>query len=126
MSVIKDANGQQRLQTTFKYKDLTNVTFNPANSNYTEAKCSATAVARKLSNKGVEAVKTYNDQIKKGVNEGAFELMSEEEIANLGNVEHHFTMHSAVFASNSASTKCRLVNNTSTVIPGQVATITTQ
>ena len=82
-----------------------------------QAKASAKNVAKRLMNKGKEKVSQYYDQIKKGIKHKTFVRLSDEEVAGLSKVPHHYTYHSAVFSANSASSKVRLVNNTSTCIP---------
>ena len=107
---------------TFRYKHPIEETFHPKNSNYTQAKAAAKSVAKRLMAKGPEKVRQYNDQIKKGIKDKTFVWLSDEEVAGLSKVPHHYTFHSAVFSAS----KVRLVNNTSTCIPTQMATITTE
>ena len=47
-------------------------------------------------------------------------------LLKLSKVPHHYTYHSTVFSANLAFTKVRLVNNTGTCIPTQMATNTTE
>ena len=99
---------------TFKYKHPIEETFHPNNSNYAQAKAAAKYVAKRLMNKGPEKVRKYHDQIKKGIKDKSFVRLSDEEVAGLSKVPHHYNFRLAVFSANSSSSKVRLVNNTST------------
>ena len=62
-------------------------------------------MAKRLIKKGKSSVIQYNNQVKKGIKDKTFVKLTEEEVAGLSNVPHHFTYHLAVFSANSASTK---------------------
>ena len=59
--------------------------------------------------KGKNAVNQYNYQVKKGIKDKKNFMLTEEEVAGLSNVPHHFTYHSAVFSAHSGATKVCLV-----------------
>ena len=63
--------------------------------------------------KGKAAVVQYQEQIEKGISDGTFIKLNDEEIESLKSTPHHYTLHFAVVSQNSATTKVRLVTNTS-------------
>ena len=62
-------------------------------------------------------------QIKKMEDKGAFRVLNEQEILNLGELPHLFTQYNWVFNPNSESTPFRLITNTSAINSGTTISI---
>ena len=76
--------------------------------------------------RGGGAFRNYDAQIDKGIADRTFVLLTQEEVDGLNDTVHHFTTHSAFSLENLTSTKCCLINNMATAVPGQIAMLTTQ
>ena len=119
-------DGNNTLVAEFQYRNPVSETFSPEASNYKQARASVTHLATKRMRKGKYAVRQYQEQIEKGISDGTFVKLSDEEVECFKTKPHHFTFHSAVFSQNSATTKVPHVNKKiSTCVPGKVTTIST-
>ena len=79
-----------RLVAEFQYKNPVSETFSPETSQYKEERASATHLAKKILRKGKNAVRQYQGQIEKGINDGTFVKLSDEEEEGLKCKPHQY------------------------------------
>ena len=106
---------------TYKYRHDVSEVFPPWKSNIIEARKQAKKVIHKAKKQG--NLSDLKEQIQKMENKGAFKVLNEDEIMELGELPHLFTQYNWVFNPNSESTPFRLITNTSAINSGTTISI---
>ena len=124
MKAVKEGEKFRLVQKLVFTKDE-EVLFNPKNANYYEALSGSKAMLTRLKRLGEDKVIEFNKQVEKSIKDDCFEELTEEEIGNLENIPHFYTMGNIVWNSNSASTSVRMINDTARPIKGMMESVST-